>query len=75
MTKNQTFGKTDEGEIFRRIQAQCDEIDPKSELYSVYRYLCGYAHPSTVGAFAFIEPSTEPVSLRSTRDRLLPRWR
>ncbi|MFD9454135.1 DUF5677 domain-containing protein [Streptomyces sp. NPDC059985] len=66
MIKNQTFGKTDESEIFRRFQAQCDEIDPKRELYSVYRHLCGYAHPSTVGAFAFIEPSTEPVSLRST---------
>ncbi|MFB7266186.1 DUF5677 domain-containing protein [Streptomyces nojiriensis] len=64
--KNQPVSRTDESEIFRRFQAQCDEIDPKKQLYSVYRHLCGYAHPSTVGAFAFVEPSTEPVSLRST---------
>ncbi|MFI6644684.1 DUF5677 domain-containing protein [Streptomyces sp. NPDC050504] len=57
--------KTDESEIFRKFQAQCDAIDPKRELYSVYRHLCGYAHPSTSGAFAFIEPTTEPPSLRS----------
>ncbi|WKE70582.1 DUF5677 domain-containing protein [Streptomyces sp. WP-1] len=31
--------KTDESEIFRRFQAQCDESDPKRELYSVYRFL------------------------------------
>ncbi|WP_327344407.1 DUF5677 domain-containing protein [Streptomyces europaeiscabiei] len=62
--KNEPVEKTDESEIFRKFQAQCDEIDPKKELYSVYRHLCGYAHPSTVGAFAFIEPTTEPPSLR-----------
>ncbi|WP_406218312.1 DUF5677 domain-containing protein [Streptomyces canus] len=63
--KNVAVEKTDESEIFRKFQAQCDEIDPKRELYSVYRHLCGYAHPSTVGAFAFIEPTTEPPSLRT----------
>ncbi|MET7976769.1 DUF5677 domain-containing protein [Streptomyces mirabilis] len=63
--KNEPAEKSDESEIFRKFQAQCDEIDPKRELYSVYRHLCGYAHPSTVGAFAFIEPTTEPASLRS----------
>ncbi|WP_406469205.1 DUF5677 domain-containing protein [Streptomyces hirsutus] len=57
--------RTDESEIFRRFQAQCDEIDPQKQLYTVYRYLCGYAHPSSISAFAFIEPSTEPPSLRS----------
>ncbi|WP_326721708.1 DUF5677 domain-containing protein [Streptomyces sp. NBC_00243] len=63
--KNVPVEKTDESEIFRKFQAQCDEIDPKRELYSVYRFLCGYAHPSSVGAFAFVEPMTKPPSLRS----------
>ena len=62
--KNLPNEKTDESEIFRKFQAQCDEIDPKRELYSVYRHLCGYAHPSTTGAFAFIEPGTTVPSLR-----------
>ncbi|MFF0055228.1 DUF5677 domain-containing protein [Streptomyces microflavus] len=57
--------KTDESEIFRRFQRQCDEIDPKREIYSTYRYLCGYAHPSAVSASAFIEWATEPPSLRN----------
>lgn len=63
--KSEPVEKTDESEAFRKFQAQCDEIDPKRELYSVYRHLCGYAHPSTVGAFEFIETATEPPSLRS----------
>ncbi|MFE0731768.1 DUF5677 domain-containing protein [Streptomyces antibioticus] len=57
--------KTDESEIFRKFQAQCDEIDPKRELYSVYRYLCGYAHPSATSASEFVEWTTEPPSLRA----------
>ena len=61
--KNEPATKTDESEVFRRFQAQCDEIEPKRELYSVYRYLCGYAHPSSASAFAFIDPSTEPPRL------------
>ncbi|MFI9549555.1 hypothetical protein ACIHAR_37580 [Streptomyces sp. NPDC052016] len=56
--------KTDESEIFRKFQAHCD-VDPKRELYSVYRHLCGYAHPSTTGAFAFIEPTTKVPGLRT----------
>jgi hypothetical protein len=64
--KNQPVEKTDESEVFRRFQAQCDEIDPKKELYSVYRHLCGYAHPSTTGAFSFIQPSTTPPGLLNT---------
>ncbi|OQR60881.1 hypothetical protein B6E66_26960 [Streptomyces maremycinicus] len=63
--KNLPVEKTDESEIFRKFQAQCDEIDPKRELYSVYRHLCGYAHPSTTGAFAFIEPTTKVPGLRT----------
>ncbi len=63
--KGESVEKTDESEIFRKFQAQCDEVDPKRELYSVYRYLCGYAHPSWTGASAFIEWTTEPPSLRS----------
>jgi hypothetical protein len=63
--KNVAVEKSDESEIFRKFQAQCDEIDSKRELYSVYRHLCGFAHPSATGAFAFIEPSTEPPSLRT----------
>ncbi|WP_316739194.1 DUF5677 domain-containing protein [Streptomyces sp. MK7] len=47
--------KTDESEVFRRFQAQCDEIDPRRQLYTVYRYLCGYAHPSSASAFAYIQ--------------------
>lgn len=57
--------KTDESEIFRKFQAQCDEIAPKRELYSVYRYLCGYAHPSATSASEFVEWTTEPPSLRA----------
>ncbi|MFJ7121308.1 DUF5677 domain-containing protein [Streptomyces albogriseolus] len=57
--------KTEESEVFRRFWAQCDEIDPRRQLYTVYRYLCGYAHPSSVSALPFIEYSTEPPSLRS----------
>ncbi|MFD3378450.1 MULTISPECIES: DUF5677 domain-containing protein [unclassified Streptomyces] len=64
--KGEPVEKTDESEIFRRFQKQCDEIDPKKELYSVYRYLCGYAHPSATSASAFIEWTTEPPSLRGT---------
>ncbi|WP_030734385.1 DUF5677 domain-containing protein [Streptomyces sp. NRRL S-31] len=56
--------KTDESEIFRKFQAQCDELDPKRELYSVYRFLCGYAHPSATSAAAFTEWTTDPPSLR-----------
>lgn len=62
---NEPVEKTDESEVFRRFQAQCDEIDPRRQLYTVYRYLCGYAHPSSVSASSFIEYSTEPPSLRS----------
>ncbi|MGW1557869.1 DUF5677 domain-containing protein [Streptomyces sp. NPDC002144] len=57
--------KTDESEIFRRFQAQCDEIAPNRELYAVYRYLCGYAHPSATSASEFVEWASEPPSLRS----------
>ncbi|MEV5783270.1 hypothetical protein AB0L42_19970 [Streptomyces sp. NPDC052287] len=57
--------KTDESEIFRKFQAQCDEISPKRELYSVYRYLCGYAHPSATSASEFVEWTTEPPGLRT----------
>ncbi|MGW5130738.1 DUF5677 domain-containing protein [Streptomyces sp. NPDC004135] len=57
--------KTDESEIFRKFQAQCDEVDPTRALYSVYRYLCGYAHPSATSASEFIEWTTEPPSLRT----------
>ncbi|MGK5534223.1 DUF5677 domain-containing protein [Streptomyces sp. URMC 129] len=64
--KGERVEKTEESEIFHRFQAQCDEIDPKRELYSVYRYLCGFAHPTSVGAFAFIEQATEPPGLRGT---------
>ncbi|MEV8126965.1 DUF5677 domain-containing protein [Streptomyces sp. NPDC085944] len=63
--KNLPVEKTDESETFRKFQAQCDQIDSKRELYSVYRHLCGYAHPSTTGAFAFIEPTTRVPSLRA----------
>ncbi|ELP62651.1 DUF5677 domain-containing protein [Streptomyces turgidiscabies] len=57
--------KTDESEIFRRFQAQCDEIAPNRELYSVYRFLCSYAHPSATSASEFVEWTTEPPSLRT----------
>ncbi|WP_409058776.1 DUF5677 domain-containing protein [Streptomyces sp. SYP-A7185] len=66
---NAPVEKTDESEIFRRFQAQCDEIDSKRELYSVYRYLCGYAHPSAVSASAFIEWRSKPPSLRTVPKR------
>ena len=65
--KGQPVTKTGESVIFRRFQAQCDEIDPKRELYSVYRFLCGYAHPTAASAFAFVEESVTPVpGLRTT---------
>jgi hypothetical protein len=65
LIKGAPVEKTDESEIFRRFQAQCDEIAPKRELYSVYRYLCGYAHPSATSASEFVECTTEPPSLRA----------
>ncbi|MEW1865483.1 DUF5677 domain-containing protein [Streptomyces sp. NPDC088194] len=64
--KNQTINRTAESDIFRKFQAQCDEIDPKRELYSVYRHLCSYAHPSSTGAFPFIDWDAKPVHLRDT---------
>ncbi|MGI5436728.1 DUF5677 domain-containing protein [Streptomyces shenzhenensis] len=63
--KGEPVEKTDESEIFRKFQAQCDEVDPKRQLYSVYRYLCSFAHPSATSASTFVEWSTEPPSLRS----------
>jgi hypothetical protein len=64
--KNTPVDKTEESKTFGRISAQCDEIDPTKQLYSVYRYLCGYAHPSAISAFAFVEESMDPPHLRST---------
>jgi hypothetical protein len=64
--KNTPVTKTEESETFRKIMAQCVAIDPKKQLYSVYRYLCSYAHPTAISAFAFIEESMDPPHVRAT---------
>lgn len=64
--KGRPVSRTPESDVFRKFQTQCNEIDPRRELYSVYRHLCSYAHPSSTGAFPFIDWDTEPVHLRDT---------
>ncbi|MFB0633546.1 DUF5677 domain-containing protein, partial [Streptomyces sp. AB3(2024)] len=62
-TQQLPVDKTEEWETFKRFQAQCDAIDPKRDLYAVYRYLSGSTHPSEHSAFAFLDPRSEPLGL------------
>ncbi|WP_037603775.1 DUF5677 domain-containing protein [Streptacidiphilus rugosus] len=62
--------QTEESRTFSKVMKQCDAIDPTKALYSIYRYLCRFAHPTAASADAFIEESMNPPHVRPTpKDR------